>query len=46
MKKLAIAVITTYQPAAFDSNGDVTDAGPAIMSALADALAPAQPIPS
>ena len=46
VKKLAIAVITTYQQAAFDSNGDVTDAGPAIMSALAEALAPAKPIPS
>ncbi len=44
-KKLAIAVITTYQQAAFDSHGDVTDAGPAIMSALAKALAPAEPIP-
>lgn len=27
-KKLAIAVITTYRQAAFDSHGDVTDAGP------------------
>jgi CubicO group peptidase (beta-lactamase class C family) len=45
-KKLAIAVITTYQQAAFDSHGDVTDAGPAIMSTLAEALAPTQPIPS
>ena len=44
-KRLAIAVITTYQQAAFDSQGDVTDAGPAIMSALAKALAPAEPIP-
>jgi CubicO group peptidase (beta-lactamase class C family) len=44
-KKLAIAIITTYQQAAFDSHGDVTDAGPAIMSALAKALAPAEPIP-
>lgn len=44
-KKLAIAVITTYQQAAFDSHGDVTDAGPAIMSALAKALAPAHPVP-
>ena len=41
VKELAIAVITTYQQAAFDSSGDVTDAGPAIMSALAEALAPA-----
>jgi CubicO group peptidase (beta-lactamase class C family) len=45
-KKLAIAVITSYQQAAFDSEGNVTDAGPAIMAALAGALAPAQPIPS
>ena len=45
-KKLAIAAITTYQQAAFDSHGDVTDAGPAILSALANALAPAEPIPS
>jgi CubicO group peptidase (beta-lactamase class C family) len=45
-KKLAIAVITTYQQAAFDSHGDVTDAGPAILSALAKTLAPAHPIPS
>lgn len=44
-EQLAIAVITTYQQAAFDSHGDVTDAGPAILSALAEALAPAQPIP-
>jgi len=44
-KKIAIAVVTTYQPAAFNSHGDVTDAGPAIMSALAKALAPASPIP-
>lgn len=44
-KRLAIAVITTYQQAAFDSQGDVTDARPAIMSALAKALAPAEPIP-
>ncbi len=43
--RLAIAVITTYQQAAFDSQGDVTNAGPAIMSALAKALAPAEPIP-
>ena len=32
-KRLAIAVVTSYQQAAFDSHGDVTDAGPAIMSA-------------
>jgi CubicO group peptidase (beta-lactamase class C family) len=44
-EQLAIAVITTYQQAAFDSQGEVTDAGPAIMSALAKALAPALPIP-
>jgi CubicO group peptidase (beta-lactamase class C family) len=44
-EKLAIAVITTYQPTAFNSQGDVTDAGPAIMSTLAKALAPASPIP-
>jgi CubicO group peptidase (beta-lactamase class C family) len=44
-KKLAIAVITTYQQAAFDSHGGFTDAGPAIMSALAKALAPGEPIP-
>jgi CubicO group peptidase (beta-lactamase class C family) len=45
-EQLAIAVITTYQQAAFDSHGDVTDAGPAIMSTLAKALAPALPIPA
>ena len=45
-KKLAIAVITTYQQAAFDSKGNLTDAGPAILSALSEALAPSQPIPS
>jgi hypothetical protein len=45
-EKLAIAVITTYQQAAFDSHGDVTDAGPTILSDLSKALAPAQPIPS
>ena len=41
----AIAVITTYQQAAFDSQGDVTDAGPVIMSALAKALGSPKPIP-
>jgi CubicO group peptidase (beta-lactamase class C family) len=45
-EKIAIAVITTYQQDAFDSHGDATDAGPAILSDLAKALAPAQPIPS
>ena len=45
-KKLAIAVITTYQQDAFDRHGDATDAGPAILSELAQALAPGQPIPS
>jgi CubicO group peptidase (beta-lactamase class C family) len=45
-RKLAIAVITTYQPGAFDGNGNVTDAGPAILADLAAALAPGQPIPS
>jgi hypothetical protein len=35
-RKIAIAITTTYQPTAFDSEGNVTDAGPAmrgIMSA-------------
>jgi CubicO group peptidase (beta-lactamase class C family) len=44
-EKLAIAVITTYQPTAFNSRGDVTGAGPAIMSTLAKVLTPANPIP-
>jgi CubicO group peptidase (beta-lactamase class C family) len=43
--KVAIAVITTYQPDAFDNQGNVTDAGPAIMSTLAKALVPSSPIP-
>lgn len=43
--KLAIAVITTYQAAAFDAHGDAQDAGPAIMASLASALTPAHPIP-
>jgi len=44
-RKLAIAIITTYRPAAFDDSGNVTDAGSGILSALAKALAPAGPIP-
>ena len=44
--KLAIAVITTYQPAAFNNAGNVTDAGPVIMSTLAKALAPGSPMPT
>lgn len=43
--KLAIAVITSYQPAGFDGEGNVTDAGPAILATLSKALAPASPIP-
>jgi hypothetical protein len=42
-RKLAIAVITTYQPGAFDSQGNLTDAGPAIISTLSKALAPPLP---
>jgi CubicO group peptidase (beta-lactamase class C family) len=37
--------VSATQPAAFNGQGDVTDAGPAIMSTLAKALAPASPIP-
>ena len=43
--KLAISAITTYEPAAFNSHGEVTDAGPAIMATLAKVLTPASPIP-
>jgi CubicO group peptidase (beta-lactamase class C family) len=42
--KLAIAVITTYEPAAYSSQGEVTDAGPSILSSLTKALAPSSPI--
>lgn len=44
-RKIAIAVITTYLPSAFDSQGNVTDAGPAIASSLSQAVAPVTPIP-
>jgi CubicO group peptidase (beta-lactamase class C family) len=43
--RLAIAVVTTYQPSAFDSQGNVTDAGPAIMSSVVRAVAPDTPMP-
>lgn len=46
-RKLAIAVITTYLPQAFDAeSGRVTDAGPGIMASVTAALAPDQPIPA
>lgn len=46
-RKLAIAVITTYLPEAFDAtSGRVSDAGPWIMAAVTAALAPDQPIPA
>jgi CubicO group peptidase (beta-lactamase class C family) len=45
-KKIAIAVITTYLPSAFDDQGDVTDVGPAIAASLSQVLAPDSPIPS
>ncbi|MFC9789032.1 serine hydrolase domain-containing protein [Rhodococcus sp. NPDC127528] len=43
--KLAIAVVTSYQPAGFDNEGNVEDAGAAILSTLSKALAPDSPIP-
>ncbi len=44
--KLAIAVITTYLPRAFDAeNGAVADAGPSIMASVAAAVVPGHPIP-
>ncbi len=43
--KIAVAVIATYQPSAFDSQGNMTDAGPAILATLSKALAPQNPIP-
>ena len=45
-KKIAIAVITTYLPSAFDSQGNVKDVGPAIAASLSQAVAPDSPIPS
>ena len=45
-KKIAIAVITTYLPSAFDSQGNVKDAGPTIAASLSQAVAPDSPIPS
>ena len=44
-QKIAIAVVTTYLPSAFDDQGNVTDAGPKIMASLSKALAPTSPIP-
>ncbi len=44
-KKIAIAVITTYLPSAFDSQGNVKDVGPAIAASLSQAVAPGSPIP-
>jgi hypothetical protein len=38
-KKLAIAVTTTYEPAAFDNQGICKDASKEIFSSLANALA-------
>jgi CubicO group peptidase (beta-lactamase class C family) len=43
--KIAIAVITTYLPSAFDSQGNVTDAGPTIAASISQAVAPDEPIP-
>ena len=45
-KKIAIAVITTYLPSAFDGQGNVKDVGPAIAASLSQVLAPDTPIPS
>ncbi|MFZ0218563.1 MAG: serine hydrolase domain-containing protein [Candidatus Dormiibacterota bacterium] len=45
-KKLAVAVVTTYAPAAFDSQGNYKDATPKLFSMLAQALAPDQALPS
>lgn len=46
-RKIAIAVITTYLPDAFDATtGQVSDAGPKILMDVAAALAPDQPIPA
>lgn len=45
-RKIAIAVITTYLPDAFDeTTGQVSDAGPKILIDVAAALAPDQPVP-
>jgi CubicO group peptidase (beta-lactamase class C family) len=44
-KKIAIAVITTYLPSAFDSQGNVKDVGPTIAASLSQAVAPDSPIP-
>lgn len=45
--KVAIAVITTYQPDAFDADGNVKrDAGQAVLTRVAAAMAPDQPFPS
>lgn len=44
--KVAIAVITTYQPGAFDQDGNVKqDAGRILLSEVAAAMAPDHPIP-
>jgi CubicO group peptidase (beta-lactamase class C family) len=43
--KIAIAVITTYLPSAFDSQGTVKDVGPDIAASLSQAIAPNSPIP-
>jgi CubicO group peptidase (beta-lactamase class C family) len=45
-KKVAIAVIATYLPSAFDGQGDVTDVGPAIAASISQVVAPDSPIPS
>ncbi len=44
-KKIAIAVIATYLPSAFDSQGNVTDVGPNIAASISQAVAPDSPIP-
>ena len=44
-RQIAVAVTATYQPSAFDSQGNMTDAGPAMQATLWKALAPQNPIP-
>ena len=44
-QKVAIAVITTYVPSAWDGEGNMTDAGPALLKELSQAVAPVQAIP-
>jgi CubicO group peptidase (beta-lactamase class C family) len=44
-QKVAIAVIATYLPGAWDSEGNMTDAGPAILKELSQVVAPTAAIP-